>query len=139
MDVQEIRRKNLRALLTQWGGPTALAKRLKHSGPSYLSQLVSGVRPITEKNARKIEERTGLSKGWLDREDGTAHASVVAIDVDTSLVTSAIIAVGTAAEEDKVHLTPEKLGDMVALVYEAAKGSNEVDPAYARKIVRLLK
>lgn len=49
---QIIRKENLRLLLIQWGGPTNLAKKLKYSGPSYLSQLLSGNRPFSEKTAR---------------------------------------------------------------------------------------
>ena len=55
MDAQTTRLKNLKLLVRQWGGPASLAKKLKLSGPSYLSQLLSGHRPITEKTARKFE------------------------------------------------------------------------------------
>jgi DNA-binding transcriptional regulator YdaS (Cro superfamily) len=59
-DMQEVRRASLKVLIAQWGGPTSLAKKLGLSGPSYLSQLLSGLRPITEKCARKTEDALEL-------------------------------------------------------------------------------
>jgi len=43
----ERRRVNLWLLTAQWGNATTLAGKLGHSGPSYISQMLSGLRPIT--------------------------------------------------------------------------------------------
>lgn len=66
MQIMEVRRKRLGTLIKQWGGPTNLANKLGLSGPSYLSQLRSKNRPITEKVARGIEAKLQLPPGWFD-------------------------------------------------------------------------
>ena len=52
IDVMDTRRAKLK-LLTGSQTPTALAKLLGYSGPSYISQMIGGHRPITEKTARR--------------------------------------------------------------------------------------
>lgn len=42
-DLQAVRKRNLRALIKEHGGPSQLAKQLGYAGPSYLSQLLTFV------------------------------------------------------------------------------------------------
>jgi len=51
-DILSRRVQNLRVLVSQHGGTSSLAKKVQLSGPSYISQILSGVRPLTEKTAR---------------------------------------------------------------------------------------
>ena len=64
--VYDQRRDNLRALMTQWGGPTSMAKKLGHSNGSYVAQLAgpNPSREISEKVAREMEAKLGLPIGW---------------------------------------------------------------------------
>lgn len=65
--VHAARRANLRLLIAKYDGQQLLARKLAYN-KSYISQLVSGTKPyaISEKAARKIEEKLGLQSGWLD-------------------------------------------------------------------------
>lgn len=137
MDKGDTRRKNLRALLAQWGGPESLAKKLGwRAGESYISQLLSGKRPITEKTARKIEKAVGLREGALDRN---GEPGEVAMDVDTALLSKAIVAVDDALKIEKVRLTTEQRSRVVVKVYRESLGSKDVSEANVREIVRLFK
>lgn len=81
-----IRKANLRLLLQQWEGPSTLAKKLGYAGPSYLSQIVGGHRPITEKTARDIEAKLDLPAGWMDRDKSGESGRV-----DNAQVADAVI------------------------------------------------
>lgn len=62
--MQETRRRNLKVLSKE--GPDAeLARRMGYSRTT-VSLWLSGARPLTEKAARKIEEKLRLASGWLD-------------------------------------------------------------------------
>ena len=68
MDISEIRRSNLRALVRKYGGQAKLGE-LVDTDPAYISQLLS---PRTRADmgnrfARKVEERLNLARGWLDQ------------------------------------------------------------------------
>lgn len=65
------RLRKLQTLIDKFGGPSALAKRLKHKNASFLVQMAgpNPTRPITEKTARKIEFALDLPIGWLDSTD----------------------------------------------------------------------
>ncbi|MFM7737795.1 MAG: helix-turn-helix domain-containing protein, partial [Planctomycetota bacterium] len=73
-DILTRRVQNLRVLVGRHGGASSLAKKVQLSGPSYISQILSGVRPLTEKTARKFEAQLGLPMGWLDDEHIEARA-----------------------------------------------------------------
>lgn len=136
MNISNLRKMNLRALIAQWGGPTNLAKKLGHSGPSYLAQLVSENRPVTEKAARAIEQKLDMEIGWLDREH---TGTITPVRVDQTLITKAVLAVGAALEEHGLQVKPAKFADLVALVYEEAAKTGDVGEALIQRIVRLLK
>lgn len=68
VEVTQIRLINLRRLIDQLGGPTALASKLKYSNGSYISQMAgpTPTRAIGEKVARQIEKSLGYEPGWMD-------------------------------------------------------------------------
>lgn len=72
------RRKNLRRLSEDMG-QEELAHRLGCSG-SYVSQLITATRPITEKTARKYEARLGKPPGWLDIDHGALDTAAAPAD-----------------------------------------------------------
>lgn len=135
-DLMEMRVKNLRELALQWGGPSSIAKKLKISGPSYISQLISGHRPLTEKSVRRFEKVLGLPSGWfdIDHDNPAPPASL-----DDSLVTRAIVLVATVANEQAVTIRPEQLAEVVSLVYGEAQRSGHLDEQLVNRIISLLK
>lgn len=132
-DLQALRKKNLRALIKQWEGPTNLAKKLHYSGPSYLSQLVGRHKPITEKTARFIEHALDLPAGWMD-------ADRVAQDgkVDTALIGRVMLSVSAALDDAGLRLSPIKMAELVSFVYECAADKG-VDDEFVVRLVKLLK
>lgn len=67
--IQEIRKINLRALITKHGNGE-VAKLAGYPSPSFLSQMVGekSKKVITEKSARRIEAALRLPDYWLDQE-----------------------------------------------------------------------
>lgn len=65
--VHEARRANLRLVAANLGNDSRLAQRLGYNR-SYVSQLIGANSDyrISEKSARKFEEKLGLASGWLD-------------------------------------------------------------------------
>lgn len=136
-DLQAVRKRNLRALIRQWDGPTNLAKKLRYSGPSYLSQLIGSAKPITEKTARTIESALELPVGWLDA-DRTGQVGHVG-RLDTALVSRAMLSVSAALEDAGVSVSPARMAGLVGLVYEHAfEHQGEISDEYTRRIVKLL-
>jgi len=64
---QEIRVRNLRKLISEFGSQAKLADAVGCT-PSVISQLITGHRDLGEKLARKIEEGAGKPLLWLDGE-----------------------------------------------------------------------
>lgn len=123
-DLHTIRRANLRHLFQSYGGPTALAEKLGYSNGSFLVQIAgpNPIRPLTEKTARKIEEKLKLETGWFDLEHtgiiSYAKPSQTLTVLDSNRLVDCIAAVTHAAEDLNLHLTPEKIGSLVALIYD---------------------
>lgn len=59
------RQLQLDRLIEEYDGQEPLAHACQVS-PGYISQLLNGYRPISEKTARKIEAATGKPDGWMD-------------------------------------------------------------------------
>lgn len=66
MENQEFRKTRLRELVQEFGGNTALAKRLGYSNGSHIGNLLSGYRPITEKFIAKVEAVLRVP-GWFSQ------------------------------------------------------------------------
>lgn len=132
----QVRRDNLRSLIEREGGPTALAKKLGHTGgPSYLSQLTTGKAPITEKVVRKIEQQLGLKEFTLDTPPGE---TIPFAGTDHTMLANCIRAVGEEIERADAKPGPKKFAELVAIVYEHSVETHGIDPEYIRKLVGLL-
>jgi hypothetical protein len=139
-ELQARRKKNLRALIKQWDGPTHLAKKLHYSGPSFLSQLIGPSKPITEKTARFIEKTVDLPEGWLDLDHPAAHNhNETPAKIDTSLVGRVMLSVGGALEDAGLRLSNARMAKLVSFVYEATAVKGEVDDDFIERLVDLLK
>lgn len=65
---QDIRRKNLGRVISQYASVAAFAR--KHNvDATYMRQLLSKHRPFGEKAASKLEGAIGLPKGWLSVDE----------------------------------------------------------------------
>lgn len=138
-NIFEYRRANLRNLIEKWHGPLTLSKKLGYSNASFLVQMCgpNPTREVTEKTARKIEDVLGLPAGWLDDTPGHNERAAA---VDMSLVSMAIRSVMQTADEERIQLSPTKLGDIVAFVYrDAESNDNIVRPEYVKQILQLAK
>ena len=67
--VEDARRINLDLLTHARGTKQRLARFLGFS-PGWLSSLINGTADVTDELARKIEQRLGLPKRWLDSAHG---------------------------------------------------------------------
>ncbi len=65
MENKEIRRENLRLLIEQYGTAAALADKTEID-VTYLRNIKNGERDMGVETARKLEEKTGKSPGWMD-------------------------------------------------------------------------
>lgn len=132
--VYETRRENLRGLMTQWGGPTSLAKKLGHSNGSYVAQLVgpNPSREISEKVARDMEAKLGLPLGWLDQE----HANN-GRPVDDQTLAECVRAVAAAIRDANLRPDPDTYATLVGLAYEHTKLTGRVEEPYIQRLVRL--
>jgi hypothetical protein len=137
-DIHDVRKKNLKALVAQWDGPTNLAKQLGYTGPSYVSQMVSGNRPITEKTARQIEAKLDLATGWLDAAHPGVPAARAAV-LDTADLARIISLLTTALEEARVKMQPAKFAELVAMVYEDAQERGRIDEKFINRVIGLVK
>lgn len=73
MDIYDIRRENLKALVENAGGPTRFADKTGRS-QSQISQLLTG-KNIGAKLARAIEREIGLPVSWMDHPQGVQEPS----------------------------------------------------------------
>lgn len=132
--VYDLRRENLRVLMTQWGGPTSLAKKLGHSNGSYIAQLAgpNPSREISEKVAREIESKLQLPIGWLDSKQNSKGTSV-----DDAALSECVRAVAAALRDGNLRPDPETYGTLVSLVYEHMKLTGRIDEPYILKLIGL--
>ena len=78
MNAQAARVKRLQALVDEYGSQEKLGEQLGVT-PGYISQLVIGHRPITEKTARKYERLCNKPQGWLDNKPIDAGDELTAL------------------------------------------------------------
>ena len=131
-DILETRRRNLRALVEQWGGVTTLAKKLHYSQPSYLSQMLHGKRPVSERVARKIEADLKLVHGWFDN-DRLEQVEPHTIDAAKLGKIAQIV----ENLPGVVRLSLRQRYEVITLAYEATPEGGTVDTAHVMKLVRL--
>lgn len=134
--VYDTRRDNLRNLITQWGGPTSMAKKLGHSNGSYIAQLAgpNPSREVSEKVARDVEHKLGLPIGWLDQEHpGNGR------QVDDATLSDCVRAAAAAIRDAGRKPDPDAYANLVALAYEHAKLTGRIDETFIKRIVELTK
>jgi hypothetical protein len=140
-DVQEVRRTNLRHLVTEHEGMGKLAKKLGLAKGAYISQLLTEppVRTISEKSVRKWEKILSLPEGWMDGEPRRYGGQATGATINTALLTQVISAVTEALKAAKVDLPTAKVSDLVALSYSDALALGRVDTDRLQTLVGLLK
>lgn len=138
--VSDLRLANLRKLIEQWDGPTALATKLGYNNASFIVQMAgpSPTRPVSEKTARKFEEQLGLPEGWMDV--ATHQDTNVSQKVDVSLVTECIRLVGQTCQDLDIKLSPNKFADLVTIVYtDALESGGQPRLDHMRRLLSLLR
>lgn len=133
--VYEIRRENLRNLITTWGGPTSLAKKLGHSNGSYVAQLAGPhpSREVSEKVAREVESKLGLPSMWLDQP----HAGEKTLN-DAALA-DCVRAVATVLRDASLRPDPDSYATLVQLTYDRAKLTGRIDEHYIQQLTELMR
>jgi plasmid maintenance system antidote protein VapI len=135
--IMENRRRNLRVLAEQWGGVNGLAKKLGYSGGSYISQMTSGYRPITEKTARRIEKDLRIRpSGWMDEPHDLPIAPA---QIDEAVLIQIMRSVASVMDEVGISANISTQQRIVELVYENAKSTGRIDDEFIRRVVDLLK
>lgn len=134
--IYEIRRDNVRELIKVWGGPTSLAKKLGHANGSYLAQIAgpNPRRDISEKVAREIESKLGLTAMWLDH----THADKPHKLNDRALA-DCVRAVATVLRDEGLKPDPETYATLVQLVYDHTNVTGRLDEAFIKKLTELLR
>lgn len=134
--VYEIRRDNLRALMKTWGGPTSLAKKLGHSNGSYVAQLAGPhpTRNVSEKGAREIEEKLGLSIGYMDQAHERSPGKLQHGDISRC-----VKAVTTVLRDAGLNPQPDTTANLVQLVFDRLQLTGELDEHYIKQLVQLVK
>jgi len=118
-----------------------LSKKLGYSNASFIVQMTgpNPTREVTEKTARKIEQTLDLPIGWLDHQNN-GHNGDTLSTVDVSLVSKVTRVVAQHAEDERIRMTPEKLGNMVALVYSDAQShGNNIRQEFVKFVIQLVK
>ena len=135
-NVYDIRRDNLRTLISQWGGPTSLARKLGYANGSYLAQLAGPhpSRDVSEKVAREIEARVRLPVGWLDQEQVGGGRPL-----DDQGLAECVRAVASVIRDAGLRPPPETYATLAQLAYEHARLTGVVDEAYIKRLVSLLR
>jgi hypothetical protein len=132
--VYKTRRENLRKLMTEWGGPTSLSKKLDHSNGSYLAQLAGPhpSREVSEKVAREIEGKLSLPLGWMDQDNNGGGRKV-----DDETLAMCVGAVAAAVRDAGLKPDAKTYGNLVQLAYEHTKLTGRVDENFIQRLVRL--
>ena len=130
------RRENMRKLIQHWGGPSVLAKKMGHVNASFLVQMAgpNPTRNVSERTARTVEQALGLEAGWVDRQHSAPSSP---LHIDAGSISGAIQRVQSFSEQSGVKLSTAKFGDVVAILYESATSSRNIDDDLLRKIISL--
>lgn len=130
MDVNEIRRTNLRSLAVKFGGSGKLAKKLGITDSQMGQQI--GRRPrknIGNILARRYEQKLGLSHGWMDQP----HA-VPTLDQD--MLIRAIKLADEALDREDIDLSHEKRAMLYMQVFKRLQAGN-LDLGEIRELARM--
>jgi hypothetical protein len=148
--IYDTRRRNVRQLIANWGGPTRLALKLGHANGSYVSH-VAGPNPsrtISENVARAIEQKLALPRFFLDKDNnapatlpGELPPVLETPRVAPGLLAQVTKAVLVALENLDVKDRPpiDKVGDIVELAYQHGTATGVIDAQFIDVLVRLSK
>lgn len=136
MSTAKVRRDNLRKLIQQHGGPTALARKLGYKNAAFLV-TVGGPNPtrsVTERNARSIESKLGLPPRSLDAVGANPAPEG---SVSTELIRESVRCVAEHVNAVGVKLTPAKFADLVVFVYLDALDKGAPSDGVIQRAVQL--
>jgi hypothetical protein len=125
----EIRRENLRKIITDVGGVSALARKIGSASPSFLSQMTGpkSDRNVSEKTCRDIEQKLGLPHLSMDSPTGSLVAP-------TQDIMALLKMVAKVCNEEGVDVPPLKFVDLIALTLGAG-----FDEQKLATVVRLMR
>ena len=148
--INDHRIENLRRLMREHDGPSALAAKLDYANGSFLVQMAgpNPSRPITEATARKIEEKLKLPVGYMDEvHEPAATAKVYAMPhtpaptnaapMDVSSVVMTVMQL--LAERGIAQPDPQRFADLVALAFADATEHGGVRRDYLVKLCNLVR
>lgn len=137
MDMNQVRRMNLRRLVSEHEGMNKLAQKLGLTRGAYISQLLMDppVRDLSEKTVRKWERKLNLPTGWFDG----AKAPQATPAVDGGLLTQCLTEVTASLKAAKIDLAPAQLAELVTMQYTDAAATGRVDTTRLNTIIGLIK
>ncbi|MCH9691699.1 MAG: hypothetical protein K0U59_06500 [Gammaproteobacteria bacterium] len=141
MDINDIRRTNLRRIASKYKSRAAFARVLDRS-EQQLYYLIgpSADKPIGDRVARHVENRLDLSRGTLDLLQETAKTPAVASDgVNLEVLQDCIVAVEAEIDSQQLEDIPAtRKAQAIALAYSATIASGKSQVVSVDFIVRTL-
>ncbi|QFT55602.1 hypothetical protein [Microbulbifer sp. THAF38] len=129
MDINEIRRTNIRRIAADYKNRAEFARKVDRSEQQLYSLISKGAtKTIGNRIARDLEEKLGLKEGELDRlESSNDSTSKIASDIDLELLRKCIDAIEVEIEKQGLQGIPSsKKAQAIALAYGATRaGSND--------------
>lgn len=117
--VKQRRRAHLAAMMDEAGGKVQLGDKLGMN-PDYLWQMAKGegnsARPITDKTAKKIEDKLNKPVGWLGSEDTGVSSHPETLDL-AKLAASAKFLEDLFLAKERVFVASDQTA-MIASVYD---------------------
>lgn len=129
-----VRIENLKRLVNEHDGMTALGKKLGYTGPAFVSNILKGHKTMGEKMARKWEEKLGKPEGWMDRMEGAIGGAAI----DVALLTQVLNMAGEELRAAKLTLPNEKFAQLVAHLYSDAHAAGGLQAEKVRSLVSLV-
>ena len=140
--VRAARRANLKAALEQPGVVRrSVGEAMGWSDGSFLGQMTSGRRPITEELARLLEPVLGLEDGSLDRPPGQyakitgASPGPAANKEDAMAAAAALTLFATILSERRAPPDPVKVGKAAEYLAEQAARMGGLSKKQVRSII----
>ncbi|WP_444893609.1 hypothetical protein ACJJIE_03750 [Microbulbifer sp. TRSA001] len=127
MDINEIRRTNIRRIAADYKNRAEFARKVGRSEQQLYSLIGKGAtKTIGNRIARDLEERLGLKEGELDRLESNDSTAKIASDIDLELLRKCIDAIEVEIEKQGLQGIPSsKKAQAIALAYGATRaGSN---------------
>jgi hypothetical protein len=142
MDINEIRRANMRRLAANYKNRAEFARVLGRS-EQQLYHLIGKKNPknIGNRIARDVEDKLGLKTGSLDilQEPSTSGPATARDGVNLELLEDCITAIEEAiAEQGITNMPASKKSQAIALAYSATLASNQNQVVSVDFIVRTL-